>query len=83
METKQLTPEEVQTIKTVRQERSEITDQFGEIEILIQEYEMIKQDLKEKLSSLKKREVKVGQELQEKYGDGTINIEKGEFISNI
>ena len=83
METKQLTPEEVQTIKTIRQERSEITDQFGEIEILIQEYEMIKQDLKEKLSSLKKREVKVGQELQEKYGDGTINIEKGEFISNL
>ena len=83
METKQLTPEEVQTIKTVRQERSEITDQFGEIEILIQEYEMIKQDLKEKLSSLKKREVKVGQELQEKYGSGTIDIEKGEFVSSI
>jgi hypothetical protein len=83
METKQLTPEEVQTIKTIRQERSEITDQFGEIEILIQEYEMIKQDLKEKLSSLKKREVKVGQELQEKYGSGTINIEKGEFVSSI
>jgi hypothetical protein len=83
METKQLTPEEVQTIKTIRQERSEITDQFGEIEILIQEYEMIKQDLKEKLSSLKKREVKVGQELQEKYGSGTIDIEKGEFVSSI
>jgi len=83
METKQLTPEEVQTIKTIRQERSEITDQFGEIEILIQEYEMIKQDLKEKLSSLKKREVKVGQELQEKYGNGTINIEKEEFVSSI
>jgi hypothetical protein len=44
---------------------------------------MIKQDLKEKLSSLKKREVKVGQELQEKYGSGTINIEKGEFVSSI
>jgi len=83
METKQLTPEEVQTIKTIRQERSEITDQFGEIEILIQEYEMIKQDLKEKLSSLKKREVKVGQELQEKYGSGTIDIETGEFVSSI
>jgi hypothetical protein len=83
METKQLTPEEVQTIKTIRQERSEITDQFGEIEILIQEYEIIKQDLIEQLSSLKKREVKVGQELQEKYGDGVINIEKGEFVSNI
>lgn len=83
METKQLTPEEVQTIKTIRQERSKITDQFGEIEILIQEYEIIKQDLKEKLISLKKREMKVGQELQEKYGSGTIDIEKGEFVSNI
>jgi hypothetical protein len=83
METKQLTPEEIQTIKTIRQERSEITNQFGDIEILIQEYEIIKQDLIEQLSSLKKREVKVGQELQEKYGDGVINIEKGEFVSNI
>jgi hypothetical protein len=83
METKQLTPEEVQTIKTIRQERSEITNQFGEIEILIQEYEMIKQDLKEKLTSLKKREVEIGKELQEKYGSGTINIERGEFVSNI
>jgi hypothetical protein len=83
METKQLTPEEIQTIKTIRQERSKITDEFGDIEILIQEYEIIKQDLIEQLSSLKKREVKVGQELQEKYGDGVINIEKGEFVSNI
>jgi len=83
METKQLTPEEIQTLKTIRQERSKITNQFGDIEILIQEYEIIKQDLIEQLSSLKKREVKVGQELQEKYGDGVINIEKGEFVSNI
>jgi hypothetical protein len=83
METKQLTPEEIQIIKTIRQERSKITNQFGDIEILIQEYEIIKQDLIEQLSSLKKREVKVGQELQEKYGDGVINIEKGEFVSNI
>lgn len=82
MEVKQITPEEIQTVKSIRQERAEIVNQFGEIEVIIQEYEMIKQELKDKLSSLKKREIAIGKELQGKYGEGTINIERGEFISN-
>ena len=82
METKVLEQEEIQQIKNIQQERSSIIEQFGIIEINIQELEQQKQQLKISLINLKQREVELGQTLQEKYGDGTINIEKGEFTSS-
>lgn len=82
METKVLEQEEIQQIKNIQQERSSIIEQFGIIEFNIQELEQQKQQLKISLINLKQREVELGQTLQEKYGDGTINIEKGEFTSS-
>jgi len=35
-----------------------------------------------KFKELKDREIKIGQTLQEKYGDGNIDLETGEFVSN-
>jgi hypothetical protein len=34
------------------------------------------------LNQLLQEEDKIGTQLQEKYGDGTINLDKGEFTSN-
>ena len=34
------------------------------------------------LKKLRQEEAKLGEDLQQKYGDGTINLEKGEFTSN-
>ena len=82
MEIKVLEQEEIQQIKNIQQERSSIIEQFGIIEFNIQELEQQKQQLKISLINLKQREVELGQTLQEKYGDGTINIEKGEFTSS-
>jgi len=31
------------------------------------------------LSQLKKQEIQIGQEIESKYGKGTINLETGEF----
>jgi hypothetical protein len=81
METKVLTQEELQQIKDIQQERLTLIEQFGILEYNIQDLEQQKQQLRSTLSSLKQREIKLGEVLQEKYGDGTINIEKGEFTS--
>jgi hypothetical protein len=81
METKVLTQEELQQIKDIQQERLTLIEQFGILEYNIQDLEQQKQQLRSTLSSLKQREIKLGEALQEKYGDGTINIEKGEFTS--
>jgi predicted nucleic acid-binding Zn-ribbon protein len=82
METKVLTQEEITQLKAVQQERYSIVDKFGTIEIQFQELESTKQKLKLEYEKLKQKEEVLGKKLQAKYGDGTINLEKGEFISN-
>ena len=82
METKVLEQEELQQVKDVQQERLTLTDQFGVIEYNIQDLEQQKSQLISRLVILKQKEIELGKMLQEKYGDGTINIEKGEFISS-
>lgn len=81
METKVLTQEEITQLKAVQQERYSLIDKFGTIEIQFQELESIKQKLKLEYEKLKQKEEVLGKQLQDKYGDGTINLEKGEFIS--
>ena len=81
MNTKVLTQDEITQLKTVQQDRYSIIDKFGTIEIQFQELESAKQKLKLEYEKLKQKEESLGKQLQTKYGDGTINLEKGEFIS--
>lgn len=81
METKVLTQKEITQLKAVQQERYSIVDKFGTIEIQFQELESTKQKLKLDYEKLKQKEEVLGKQLQAKYGDGTINLEKGEFVS--
>ena len=81
MTTKVLTQEEIQSLKSIQEKRLQLTEQFGIIEIRFQELELQKEYLKDELKKLCQEEIKTGEALQQKYGDGTINLEKGEFIS--
>ena len=82
METKVLTQEELQSLKAIQEKRIQLTEQFGIVEMRIQEIELQKEFLKEELKKLQQEEIAIGESLQKTYGDGTINLEKGEFISN-
>jgi stress response protein YsnF len=81
MEKKVLTQEELQEVKDLQIENSNLISQFGELEVVIQNLSLKKEELIIKLKELKDREVKIGQTLQDKYGDGNIDIETGEFVS--
>ena len=81
MEKKVLTQEELQEVKDLQIENSNLISQFGELEVVIQNLSLRKEELITKLKELKDREVKIGQTLQDKYGDGNIDIETGEFVS--
>jgi hypothetical protein len=82
METKVLTQEELQSLKAIQEKRIQLTEQFGLIEMRIQEMGLQKEFLKEELKKLQQEEITIGESLQKTYGDGTINLEKGEFVSN-
>jgi hypothetical protein len=76
-----LTTDELQSLKNFQSTRNQIINDFGIIEFQIQELKTQKEMLVKALASLKVEENKVSQELQEKYGEGNIDLTSGEFVS--
>jgi hypothetical protein len=82
MENKVLTPEELQKLKNTQTNRNALIRDFGYIEYQIQELELQKEGLIEALAKIKSDEIQIAKELQEKYGEGAVDIDKGEFIKS-
>ena len=82
MKIEKLTEQEISSVKEIQKLRAEVIDKYGLIEMSIQDLKLQKQDVTEELKEIKITELKLSQELQSKYGVGTINIDSGEFIGN-
>jgi transcription-repair coupling factor (superfamily II helicase) len=82
MKIEKLTESEVSSVKEIQKLRAELIDKYGLIEMSIQDLKLQKQEVTEELKEIKVTELKLSQELQSKYGVGTINIDSGEFIGN-
>ena len=82
MEKKVLAQEEITQLKNVRERRIQLVESFGILESRLQEINLQKESLKDNLKQLIQEEIDLGKNLQQKYGDGSIDLEKGEFISN-
>lgn len=85
-ETKKFTQEEIDRIKDLRDANNAKISEFGQIEVEV----LITSQRLESLSEAKNNTIKEYEELQEsernlvkelneKYGDGTIDIQSGEF----
>jgi hypothetical protein len=81
MEKTVLTTDELQSLKNFQSTRNQIINDFGVIEFQIQELKTQKEMLVKALANLKAEENKVSQELQDKYGEGNIDLNSGEFIA--
>ena len=82
MTTTVLTQEEITQLKNLREKRIQLVESFGIVESRLQEINLQKDYLKDELKKLIQEESDLGRNLQQKYGDGSIDLEKGEFISN-
>ena len=69
---KKLTEEELQQIKAIKQQYTDLTLALGEIEL--QKFQLLGTQ-----SQLLESETKIVKQLTEKYGEGTININTGEI----
>jgi len=78
-ETITLTEQELNNLKLIQEKGNQLMMKFGEIEMSIQILELQKDRLVESLQELKEKETTYGQILQDKYGNGNINTETGEF----
>ena len=70
--TKKLTTEELQSVKNIRQDYSNLALAVGELEL--QKFNLLENYQKE----IAAREKQLAAQLQEKYGEGSIDLETGE-----
>ena len=80
MEKKVLTEAEVSSLKDLKKQYRDLTEATGVIEMQKINLEIKKEQIKEQLKSLQQKEIKLAKELEEKYGNGEISLESGEFL---
>ena len=80
MENQKLTTEEIHRILKVQQDTNDIVVELGQVELALYNLQIRKEGIKLRLDELRKEELSLGQELTNKYGDGSINLDSGEFI---
>jgi hypothetical protein len=72
-----LDPSELQNLKELQQEQTTLITNFGQVEFQIQLLEIQKEKLIEDLEKIKEKETTLAESLEQKYGQGVINIEEG------
>ncbi len=80
MEKKVLTQEEIDKVKKLKDQFEDLTITAGNVEIQIMNLQLQKDQIKSNLQQLQQQEKVIAQELEKKYGDGTISLESGEFL---
>jgi hypothetical protein len=74
-----LTQEELDTIKALNEKSRAVTVELGEIELMKIQLIKRRKYAEQYLEDLRSEQESNGKILTEKYGDGTIDLESGEF----
>ena len=74
-----LTEEEKKEITDIQSQENDYMVQLGQIEYQIQSLKLQKITIGEELKKFTQRKTNFAQQLQDNYGEGSINIETGEF----
>jgi len=80
MANKKLSTEEVAKLTDYQNETNEIVGALGQIELQFDLLEEKKEEILDKFRKLREKQNQLAAELQEKYGEGNLDLEKGEFI---
>lgn len=77
-----LSQEELQNLRWLQDKNLDLNARLGALEFQMQNIILDKQEVIKELEGYRIKQIQIGQNLQEKYGDGFINIETGEFIKS-
>ena len=76
-----LSKEDLESRKGYQQQQNEITFELGQVDINRAILEGQRAVILDKLGDLQEKTNKTGKDLQEKYGDGNIDLGSGEFTT--
>ncbi len=74
-----LSEEELKTLRDYQKKQNQITFNLGNVDIQKAILEGQRSQILDNLASLQEKSNKTAKELQDKYGEGNIDLETGEF----
>ena len=77
-----ISQEELAKITALQEQYAEITAKLGQVHIEQLNLKIYQNTLETNYQALKEQENVLGQELNAKYGDGSLNLQTGEFTSS-
>lgn len=80
MSNQKLTQEELDTIKSIQEKTNAVVSELGNLELTKLQLDARRKEIESFYNDLKEEESKFGKELSDKYGNGTIDLENGEFV---
>ena len=80
MEKTVLNEEEIKQLSSLQEKQSDFVIQLGQVEYQINILERQKKSIKQQIETFEKSQVQLAKQLETKYGQGTVNLESGEFI---
>ena len=80
MEKTVLNEEEIKQLSSLQEKQSDFVIQFGQVEYQINILERQKKSIKQQIENFEESQVQLAKQLETKYGQGTVNLESGEFI---
>ena len=78
-EQQKITQEELSRVHSIRQDALEIASKLGELEFQKISIQILIDEQKKEIITLKAKEEEVFEDIKSKYGNVTINIETGEI----
>ena len=79
MEKMFLTEDEKKQLIDLQTKETEILNKIGELEVNLKLLTSQKETKIQEATKLNEQKTKIAQQLQDKYGEGSINLETGEF----
>tara|TARA_R100001509_G_C4831163_1_gene203324 strand:- start:62 stop:307 length:246 start_codon:yes stop_codon:yes gene_type:complete len=77
-----ITEEEIKKVNDLKLKVNQLINTVGQIEIQIFNLQRQKEELQMSLLKIQEEEVTIANELEKKYGKGTISLDTGEFSPN-
>jgi len=81
METKKLSQDQLQQLRTIQQNNQAVVQELGQIEIAKLQLKKRQQVAQQYFEDLLEQQQTVAQEIEDVFGKGTVDIETGEFIA--
>jgi hypothetical protein len=77
-----LTKEEVSNLTSLQQQQNDLIFNLGQTEYQLEFFENRKKEIYQQLGALESKQTETAQEIEKKYGQGSVNLESGEFIKS-